>query len=62
MKTEMERAVDKALDLYLERFGKPYPIGPGHAPTEEVLLKEIEEAINTGVPVHEPDYDEDNDY
>lgn len=62
MKTDHDRMIDKILDDYLEKFGKPYPLGCGHSVSEETMLNEIEEAMRTGVPVPEPQYDEDMDY
>lgn len=62
MKTEHDRMIDEALDSYFERFGKNYPLGAGHSASEDEMLAEIKEALRTGKPVPEPEYDEDNDY
>lgn len=62
MKTDHDRFIDEVLDDYLEKFGKPYPLGNGHSVSEQTMIKEIEQAIKTGVPVPEPQYDEDCDY
>lgn len=50
------------LDLYEEKFNKPYPLSFGSGKTEAEMIQEIKHCIDSGIEAEPPVYYDDVDY
>ncbi len=54
--------LEKLLEMYEEKFGKPFPLVIVANESDEEIIRKIKDCILDGKEAQEPEYDEDLDY
>ena len=54
--------LEKMLQLYEEKFGKPFPLVIVGNESNEEIIRKIKDCILDGKEISEPEYDVENDY